>query len=86
MMRLFERRRGRGLRWFTLAPLYSYKCKYLFFDTDGLYWFLRSIPAHVLPFPVPNLRTFRINFEFYWNSVFDIPKFTSEGRRFAYSL
>lgn len=77
--------RQRGLRLFSLLPLYSFRAKHITIDTDSLHslWCLAGFPAPIL--------RFREDFEVWWNRAFKLEKVTSTslgqgGRQFEYSI
>lgn len=78
-----DRRRGPGIRLFSLLPISSYKAKHLSIDAQVLRELLLQCN---LPATVPGPVEFQQHAERWWNLSFDLNRVTSQDRRFAFSI
>lgn len=83
--RILTRRRGRGLRVFSLAPIASNKAHYMSIDTDALHDLLRCVNGLVVPVPTRK-SDFRDEASLWWSRMFNLNKVTTYTRRFSFSL
>ncbi|KAI3650836.1 hypothetical protein MP228_004317 [Amoeboaphelidium protococcarum] len=79
--RLITRRRGRGLRLFSLVPIGKLRQKHILVDTDALHDLYRMADMEVPPKP-----EFRNQAAVWWRRAFDVDSVTTANRRFGYSL
>ena len=82
--RRISRRRSRGLRLFSLAPIASHKAHYISIDTDALHDLLRNVNG--VAAQVPSKALFRPNAMQWWLRMFNLNKVTTVNRRFAMSI
>ena len=83
--RVNTRRRGRGLRVFSLAPIASHKVHYISIDTDALHDLLSCVNGLDVALPTSK-SVFRTNALHWWSETFNLNKVTTANSRFAYSL
>ncbi|KAI3635164.1 hypothetical protein MIR68_006730 [Amoeboaphelidium protococcarum] len=79
--RLITRRRGRGLRLFSLVPIGKLRQKHILVDTDALHDLYQMADMEVPPKP-----EFRNQADVWWRRAFDVDSVTTANRRFGYSL
>jgi hypothetical protein len=77
--RIATRRRGRGLRTFTLLPITSFQRRFILIDSTAL--------SHLFHGELGfTLTGFQTNIEARWKDVFQVDKVTTTNRRFGFSV
>lgn len=81
--RLLSRRRGCGIRLFTLLPISSYQQKHILVDTQVLRDLLIQSNNGLA---IPSRGDFQRDAQEWWNRCFDLSHVTSQNRRFGFSI
>jgi hypothetical protein len=82
--RRITRRRGRGLRLFTILPQSKLQKRFILIDSTALHRLLSTINHCGLG--KISLDDFNENIEHWWKMAFNIDKVTTKNRRFGFSI
>jgi hypothetical protein len=82
--RATTRRRGRGLRTFSLLPITSYQQRFILIDTDTLFYLF--VRVGWMGLESPTMAEFKVNSATWWKKAFRIKKVTTTNRRFGFSV
>ena len=74
--------RTKGLRSFTILPLYSFQQRNINIDTEALYQLWASTKHN----DVVKRGIFKENFDYWWNRSFNIRKVSTRNRTFTYYI
>jgi hypothetical protein len=82
--RVTTRRRGRGLRTFSLLPLTSYQQRFVLIDTDTLFYLF--VRVGWMGLDSPTMAEFKADSATWWKKAFRLDKATTANRRFGFSI